>query len=199
MSRSLAAAFGLVAAAIALAALSPPHGRCGAGYFVVRGDTLSRIARRCRSSVPAIALASGIANPDRIVVGQRLIIPGRERMASAPMPARRAPAAAPSSGYRFQPADTLYSLARWARVSVPALLAANPGIDPRKIEIGDPVRLPAGAADPAALRDRERGVVRIRADIGFGPPRRDTRLAPPLPRDDKTDDVDDPRRGPEGM
>lgn len=199
MSRSLAAALGLVAAAIGLTALSPPRGGCGAGYVVVRGDTLSHIARRCRSSVPAIALASRIANPDRIVVGQRLVIPGRERMASAAAPARGAPAAAVPSGYRFQPADTIYSLARWAQVSVPALLAANPGIDPRQIEIGDAVRLPADAADPAALRDRERGVVRIRADIRFGPPRRDTRLAPPLPRDDKADDVDDPRRGPEGM
>jgi LysM repeat protein len=199
MSRSLAAALGLAAAAIGLAALSPPRDRCGEGYVVVRGDTLSHIARRCRSSVLAIARASGVANPNRIEVGQRLIIPGRERMASAPMPARRGPAAAPQSGYRFQPADTLYSLARWARVSVPALLAANPGIDPHKIEIGDPISLPASAVDPAALRARERGVVRVRADVRFDPPRREIRPAPPPPRDDKTDDVEDPRRGPEGM
>ena len=157
MSRSLAAALGLIAAGICLAALSPPRGRCGETHFVVRGDTLSHIARRCRSSVMAIARASGVANPNRIEVGQRLTIPNGERMAAAPRNDQRRHAAAHQPGYRFARNDTLYSLARWARVSVPALLAANPGIDPRKIEIGDLVRLPAGAALPYAARLRERG------------------------------------------
>ncbi len=156
MSRSLAAALGLVAAGICLVALAPPRGRCGDTYVVVRGDTLSHIARRCRSSVTAIARASGVANPNRIEIGQSLVIPHRERMAAAPGQARRWPAAA-QSGYRFARGDTLYSLARWARVSVPALLGANPGINPHKIEIGDMVRLPAGAAAPHAARLRERG------------------------------------------
>src|SRR6185503_5817859 len=81
--------------------------------------------------------------------------------------------------YRIRPTDTLFSLARWSRTGLPALLAANPGIDPRKIEIGDPISLPAGAADPELLRARERGVVRVTADIQFGPPSRETRAAPP--------------------
>jgi LysM repeat protein len=197
MSRPLLATSLFLAAGIGLTALSPPARLCSGSHVVVRGDTLSRIAWRCRSSVAAIARASGIANPDLIRVGQRLLIPGQAAAAApAPPPARQA-RRAPGS-YRVQAADTLYSLARWARTSLPVLLAANPGIDPRKIEIGDAVRLPAGAADPAEMRAIERGVVRIRADIRFDPPRRETRPAPP-PRDDKTDDVDDPRRGPEGM
>ena len=75
-------------------------------------------------------------------------------MAAAAPGQGRHPAAQP---YRFARGDTLYSLARWARVSVPALLAANPGVNPHKIEIGDMVRLPAGAALPYATRLRERG------------------------------------------
>lgn len=59
--------------------------------------------------------------------------------------------------YHFQTGDTLYSLARWARTSLAALRAANPDVDPRDIEAGDPIRLPPGAARPELLRARERG------------------------------------------
>jgi len=189
MSRPLLVPSLVIAAGIGLAALAPPARTC-ADYVVMRDDTLSRIAGRCRSSVAAIARASGIANPNLIRIGQRLVIPGQRTAAARP------PAPAAASGYRIQPSDTLYSLARWARVGLPALLAANPGIDPRKIEIGDAVRLPAGAADPALLRAAERGgsVAPFRAAV-----RTYVQPAPPPPRDDKTDDVDDPRRGPTGM
>ena len=203
MSRPLAAllCLGMIGAAAAL-----PHarGRCdGGAYVVMRGDTLYSIARHCRSNVAAIARASGLADPRRIEVGQRLVIPGGaarsdETRASAPAPG--------ALSYRFQGADTLYSLARWARVSPRALIAANPRIDPRKIEIGDAVRLPAGAADPSMLRARERGArertplrARVRTNASTPPPARDGRPPPSPQRDDKPDDVDDPRRGPAGM
>ena len=157
MSRPLLATSLLIAGGIGLVAFAPPARPCSASHVVVRGDTLSRIAWRCRSSVAAIARASGIADPDLIRVGQRLVVPGARTAAARPPVAARPAAPAAAAGYRIRPTDTLYSLARWARVPLPALLAANPGIDPRKIEIGDAVRLPAGAADPAVLRTRERG------------------------------------------
>jgi len=200
MSRPLAAALclGLIASAAAL-----PHarGRCeGGAYVVMRGDTLYSIARHCRSSVAAIAQTSGLADPRRIEIGQRLVIPdGVVKPEEAATPAS-------ATTYRIQPGDTLYSLARWSRVSMSALSAANPGIDPRRIEIGDPVRLPAGAADPSLLRARERGAgerapprARVRAYAPLPPPERDVRVPPARQRDDKPDDMEDPRRGPEGM
>jgi len=183
MSRPLAAALGLIAAGLCVAALSPPRGRCGEGYVVARGDTLSRIARRCRTSVAAIARASGIADPDRLLVGQRLVVRGG-RMARAAPPRRGGDRLA----YAFAQGDTLYSLARWSRVSLPGLMAVNPGIDPRKIEIGDPVRLPAGASDPALARQRERG--REGPALRAHPPRRSA----PVRRQDS-----EPEPEPEGM
>jgi LysM repeat protein len=100
--------------------------------------------------------------------------------------------------YRMVAGDTLYSLARWARVRVPALLAANPGIDPRAIEIGDEIRLPAGALPPGPVRFRERG-------DGPGPaaerppprPRELRQAPPPAPSTDKPDGEDE--RAPMGM
>jgi len=199
MSRPLAAVLclGLVGSAAAL-----PHarGRCdGGAYVVMRGDTLYSIARHCRGNVAAIARATGLADPRRIEVGQRLVIPRG---------VDKAEAAAPTAGraYRIQPGDTLYSLARWSRVSVGALIAANPGIDPRKIEIGDPVRLPADAADPSRLRARERGVgeraplrARVRTYVPLPRERDDVRPPSLRQRENKPEDMDDPRRGPEGM
>jgi lipoprotein NlpD len=207
MSRLLVAAMSLSLLA-GMAAYAGPPGRCGDTYQVVRGDTLYRIARRCRSSVVAIAEASRLADPRRIEIGDRLVIPGR----AAPVPAPGKPDEASGDRlvYAFQPTDTLYSLARWSRVSLRALMATNPGIDPANIEIGDPIHLPQGAVDPGALRQRERGPVRAAAPPPpprpAPPPRlrrEQMREAPrPAPDDDKpgdrADDTD-PARGPTGM
>jgi putative chitinase len=194
MSRSLAAACALIAAGIGLAALAPPRGGCTDTYRVVRGDTLSVIARRCRSSVAAIARASGIANPNLILVGQRLTIPGAGGASLARSPSAYSPAARAARGaaiaYRFERGDTLYSLARWSRVSLPSLLAANPGVDPRRIEIGDIIRLPGGAARPRLARVRERGPA---------PAPRAVYPAAAAEPASRADEVEDPRRGPMGM
>lgn len=47
----------------------------GSTYIVQRGDTLSRIARRCGVTVTALATRNNIVNRNRIFVGQQLIIP----------------------------------------------------------------------------------------------------------------------------
>jgi hypothetical protein len=44
-------------------------------YTIQTGDTLSSIARRYGTTVEALAEANGIVNPDRIRVGQVLIVP----------------------------------------------------------------------------------------------------------------------------
>jgi len=176
-----------------------PHARgvCTDSYTVLRGDTLYSIARLCRSSVGAMARANRLRSGRTIEVGQRLLVPGRSRSVRTfqqevrPAPVREAvrahpprhepPAAPEPRAYRMERGDTLYSLARWAGVSLRALLAANPGIDPHKMEIGDRVILPDGARDPARSRARERGAER--APRHRPPPRRQPRPeeAPPPP------------------
>ncbi len=55
---------------------TPPPPSPDDTYVVVRGDTLSSIARRFNKTVSAIAAANGIINVNLIYVGQVLVIPG---------------------------------------------------------------------------------------------------------------------------
>lgn len=63
-------------------------------YVVQRGDTLFKIATRHGVSVNDLMAHNQISNPNRIFVGQRLIIPA----AGSPPPASNAPAAPSASG-----------------------------------------------------------------------------------------------------
>lgn len=59
------------------AAISPAlaQSECGQEYVVVRGDTLSKIARRCGTTLSTLLEANPeIATPDRIKVGQRIML-----------------------------------------------------------------------------------------------------------------------------
>ncbi|NLF01879.1 MAG: LysM peptidoglycan-binding domain-containing protein [Anaerolineales bacterium] len=56
---------------------APSEGAPSGGVYIVQpGDSLYRIGLRFGVSVSALARANGIANPNLILVGQRLIIPG---------------------------------------------------------------------------------------------------------------------------
>lgn len=53
-------------------------------YTIRSGDTLSAIAARYRTSVSKLASANGIKNPNLIVAGRKLVIPGTSTPAKAP-------------------------------------------------------------------------------------------------------------------
>ena len=60
-------------------------GECsGETYNVTFGDTLFRIALRFDSTVSTLAQANGIANPNLILVGQQLCIPGDDQGSAQP-------------------------------------------------------------------------------------------------------------------
>jgi LysM repeat protein len=182
----------LSSAAVALSLVgAPAPGACGDSYTVARHDTLYSIARRCGFAVGAVARANRI-DPARIAVGQRLALPRPDSDRARRHEGR-------PLVYRFQHGDTLYSLARWARVDLRALLAANPRIDPHDIDAGAAIRLPAGALPPEQARLRERGASHAAAPqlrrviippLQLPPPPLPPRAAPP-PRDDRADEDED--------
>lgn len=54
-------------------------------YTVADGDTLSGIAKRTGIPVQTIAKSNGIANPNRIRVGQKLVIPAARQLQPSPV------------------------------------------------------------------------------------------------------------------
>ncbi len=106
-------------------------------HTVQAGESLSVIARRYGLSIDQIAGANGLADPNRISVGQRLVIPG-EAGASAP-PAREQPATMP---YTIRRGDSLYRIALIFGLTVDDLLAANTLAGPNAIYPGLVLRIP---------------------------------------------------------
>ena len=92
-----------VALTLVPAASAQTSGGCTAYHTVQRGDTLFSIARRYGTTMQEIQSFNGIANPNRIYVGQSLCV---WHNGQNPVPQ-------PSDGsYTVQRGDTLFSIAR---------------------------------------------------------------------------------------
>ena len=109
-------------------------------YTVRRNDTLSGIASRHGVSTRSIMVANGLSNPNRVVAGRTLSIPGSSGTA----------AAASAGSYTVRPGDTLSHIA--ARTGVPSrsIVAANGLRDADRLVAGRTLTIPGGGATAAA-------------------------------------------------
>jgi LysM repeat protein len=99
-------------------------------YVVKRGDTLYSIARRFGTTVQAIAQANHIINPNRIYVGQRLVIYGT-------------PGPQPCTGIHIvRYGETLSSIARRYGTTVWSLAQMNNLPNPNVLYAGQSLRVP---------------------------------------------------------
>jgi LysM repeat protein len=101
-------------------------------HIVRRGETLYSIARNYGVSMWAIARANGIANPNRIYAGQRLVIPtgqagGRRHTGTV---------------HVVQRGETLYRIALNHGVSMWAIVRANHIANPNHIYVGQRLVIP---------------------------------------------------------
>ena len=100
-------------------------------YRVRRGDTLSRIATRYRTSAGAIAAASGIGLHSNLNIGQRLVIPAKRSGRRAPVAtaqkSRPAPVASNDTPvvHTVRRGETLYRIADHYQVTVDQICALN--------------------------------------------------------------------------
>jgi len=117
----------------------------GNTYLVQPGDTLSIVARRFNTTTTTLVQLNGIANPNRIFVGQVLQIP------VAPTTPAPAPTAEPDLGvvepalpttYVVQPGDNLYRIALNQGVSLAALANVNNITNFNFIFVGQTLTLP---------------------------------------------------------
>ncbi|MGH2707032.1 MAG: LysM peptidoglycan-binding domain-containing protein [Actinomycetota bacterium] len=122
-------------------------GIAGATHVVKPGDKLEIIARRYGSSAQALAQANQLSNPDRILVGQRLQIPGTDAPGGRPAPPP------PSGGsrartvafHRVRPGENLSMIAARYGTTLGAIAMVNAISNPSLIRAGQVLRVPASA------------------------------------------------------
>ncbi|MCL7939028.1 M23 family metallopeptidase [Halomonas sp. ATCH28] len=153
-SRRIALSLLLVSLALLLAGCAGRggEGRTGeeiAGEWITiqRGDTLGEIARR--AEVPLVRLERFNPGVDarHLAVGQRLLVPGRDE---------RAPSGGPYR-YRVRPGDTYSAIARRFGGRADRIQAANPGITPTSLKVGQLLQVPLGGRQAASTGTREGG------------------------------------------
>ncbi|HID87412.1 MAG TPA: LysM peptidoglycan-binding domain-containing protein [Anaerolineae bacterium] len=106
-------------------------------YIVQWCDTLYSIARRFGTTVDAIVQRNNIADPNKIRVGQKLIIPN----CVVPPPE--------CIIYVVQPGDTLYSIAKRHNTTVETIARDNHIVNPWLIFVGQELKIcPPGWPPP---------------------------------------------------
>ena len=157
-----------IATVIAAIALVGASGTAATGRYTVRcGDTLAAIARAQHSSVGELAASNGIANPNRIRVGQVLTIPNGSRAASGQK------TFAGTGIVVVQRGDTLARVAARAGVHPWTIIAANGLTRPYQLYVDGQLLLAVRnrASSSPLARCPVRGA-RFMNDWGF--PRSDT-------------------------
>ncbi|MGI6538793.1 MAG: LysM peptidoglycan-binding domain-containing protein [Caldicoprobacterales bacterium] len=109
-------------------------------YIIQAGDTFYSLAIRFNTTVAAIMAANPGVDPNRLQIGQRICIPG-----APPVPGDCPSGTQP---YIIRAGDTFYSLAIRFNTTVAAIMAANPGVDPNRLQIGQRICIPGAPPMP---------------------------------------------------
>jgi murein DD-endopeptidase MepM/ murein hydrolase activator NlpD len=114
-------------------------------HVIESGESLYTIARRYDVTAQAIVQANGMSSPDKIFVGQRVIIPGRADLLASKGPATSKIAAiAPVEATRSPVANALVEPQKTAAINDPKLVDPNNSQTPVRVASADPApRVPA--------------------------------------------------------
>lgn len=97
-------------------------------YVVKPGDNLWAVSRLYGVPIQSIVELNGLESAGAIVPGLAIYIPDNEQ---------------PIRYYRIKSGDTLWRLAARFSTTIPDILSANPGLDPSRLYIDQPINLPS--------------------------------------------------------
>jgi LysM repeat protein len=97
------------------------------------------------TNVPMQGAAFGTPQPGGLAGIQEPAMP-------APLPSDQIAPAGPQKDYKIQRGDLLSTIATKNGVTIGAIMKANPNLDPKKLKIGQTIKIPAPAAASAGTR-----------------------------------------------
>ncbi len=93
-------------------------------HVVKQGDSIYKISQEYGVPANTIINANGLKNPEHLVIGQAIVIPGD------------------FSKFTVQQGQTLYSIAQSFGLPPQALLTANPRVNPSRLQVGQSIVIP---------------------------------------------------------
>ena len=109
-------------------------------YTVKAGDTLGGIAQANKLKLADLTAWNNIKDPNKIKVGQKLNLSAP--VATAPVTTPVTPAAPTYNQYKIKAGDNYDKIGKGLGISSGRISAANPGIDPKKLQIGQTINVP---------------------------------------------------------
>jgi LysM repeat protein len=118
----------------------------GKVYRIQSGDTLSKVASLYNVTVASIQNANPNLDPLRLQVNQAINIPDAK---SLPKPVQNELAVGPGQKlYTVSKGDNLFTIARINKTSVSEIQKENPNLDPRRLQLGQTIVIPAAKSEP---------------------------------------------------
>jgi len=136
-------------------------------HVVQAGENLYRIGLQYGISWVVLAEANGIANPNRIVVGQVLTIPSEADDDDTPTPT---PTPGEETTYIVQPGDNLYRIGRMFNMSWVEIAEANGIVNPNRILVGQELTIPGAEPAEEVTHTVQPGETLFRISLQYGVP-----------------------------
>lgn len=138
----------------------PPSG----GKYTVRAnDTLWDIATRYGMTVAQLTAANPGINPAALRPGQILTLPTKTS------PVSNTVSEVPCAVYAVAPNDTLWDIAANYGLTLDDLLAANPGVDPKRLMVGQELIIPGLSQEALAAAGRDSAPAEVAAPVEAAP------------------------------
>ncbi|MBB6446862.1 LysM peptidoglycan-binding domain-containing protein [Bacillus benzoevorans] len=112
-------------------------------YVIQPGDTFYKISKELGVTVASIQELNPGVEPAKLKVGQSINL---SSTAAKPQAMDKAEQISETTKYAVKSGDTLYKISKTLGVSVSSIQEMNPAVDPGKLQIGQPLNIPAVTA-----------------------------------------------------